>query len=593
MRSITKAWRFLLVAVALFNSAAFAASFTASLDRDTITLGESATLSLAFEGGQPGKVEMQRVPGLQVVQVGTSTSMNSDFSGHSSMVITYTLSVTPDHAGDFTIPAIAADIKGQNFTSQPIKLTVAKTTTPPPEANSAGQIAFLKLSLPKDKVYVGEAIVARLDLYLRDEVQNFGNFQLTGAADDGFSAGTPVELRNQRRQVQVGNRTFTVVPYGLPLTVVKTGKFILGPFSAGVTLVVPAENQGGDAFLNRFFMQQVQKPVTLTTESIPMELRPLPDQNKPANFNGAVGDYTMNVTAGPTNITVGDPVTVHVQIIGRGALEALTLPAQDGLRDFKTYPPTTKVEPTDQFGFQGAKTFEQLVSPQNADVHEFPALTFSYFNPNDGQYHTLNHAAVPLVVHATAANTAPALASGRNNTAAGNQAPQDVLPLKQSLGTLSQNESPLVARSAFLAAQSFPVLAFLAAFIWRKRADDLANNPRLRRRRAVAQLVAAGLGDLKKYAAANQPDEFFATLFRLLQEQLGERLACPASAITENVVEEHALLRGAPAALRDALREQFQLCNQARYAPVRGTSELNSVAAQFEKLIRELQELKG
>jgi hypothetical protein len=40
------------------------------------------------------------------------------------------------------------------------------------------------------------------------------------------------------------------------------------------------------------------------------------------------------------------------------------------------------------------------------------------------------------------------------------------------------------------------------------------------------------------------------------------------------------------------LRELFQLCNQARYAPVRGTSELNSVAAQFEKSVGELQNLK-
>jgi hypothetical protein len=101
------------------------------------------------------------------------------------------------------------------------------------------------------------------------------------------------------------------------------------------------------------------------------------------------------------------------------------------------------------------------------------------------------------------------------------------------------------------------------------------------------------MDDLKKYAAANQPDEFFATLFRLLQEQLGERLDCPASAITENVIEEHPVLRGAPKATLDALREQFQLCNQARYAPVRGSSELNSVASQFEKLIGQLREVKA
>ena len=34
-------------------------------------------------------------------------------------------------------------------------------------------------------------------------------------------------------------------------------------------------------------------------------------------------------------------------------------------------------------------------------------------------------------------------------------------------------------------------------------------------------------------------DQFFATLSRLLQEQLGERLDLPASAITEAVIEEN------------------------------------------------------
>jgi hypothetical protein len=51
-------------------------------------------------------------------------------------------------------------------------------------------------------------------------------------------------------------------------------------------------------------------------------------------------------------------------------------------------------------------------------------------------------------------------------------------------------------------------------------------------------------------------------------------------------------LRGAPKTTPDDLRELFQLCNQARYAPVRGSSELNSVAAQFEKTASELQNLK-
>ena len=108
----------------------------------------------------------------------------------------------------------------------------------------------------------------------------------------------------------------------------------------------------------------------------------------------------------------------------------------------------------------------------------------------------------------------------------------------------------------------------------------------------MAQLVRDGVNDLKKLAAENRPDDFFALLFHLLQEQLGERLDCPASAITENVIDEHAALRAAPEATLDSLRELFQLCNQARYAPVRGASELNSVAARLEQTLGELQEVK-
>ena len=65
--------------VILFFAACFliacgrAASFTASLDRDTITLGEQATLSLKFDGVQPQNVPaLPAVPGLQFQYVGPS-----------------------------------------------------------------------------------------------------------------------------------------------------------------------------------------------------------------------------------------------------------------------------------------------------------------------------------------------------------------------------------------------------------------------------------------------------------------------------------------------------------------------------------------
>ena len=581
-----------LVTVALLRGEAFAASFTASLDRDTITLGEQATLSLAFEGGQSKNVPTPNVRGLQIVQTGTAQNM-SFINGAMSSTLTVTFSVTARQAGVFTIPALTADVNGQQLSTAPLRLMVTAASAPSAAAvNSGSEVAFLKLAFPKNKIYLGEPAVARLELYLREDVQNLSGFQLTSSPTDGFSAGKTTELQNQRRRAQVGNHIFTVVPLAIPLSAVRAGALTLGPFTATAVIVLPAQNQGGDPFFRQFFNQGEQKQITLATEPVNVEVLPLPETNRPANFTGAVGSFTMTSTAGPTTLTVGDPITVRVQISGHGALDAVSLPTQEAWQNFKTYPPTTKLETSDQFGFQGAKTFEQIISPQNSDVHELPALTFSFFDPDDGQYHTLTQAAVPLVVKAAGATPMPTMVVNKSQTPE-NQTPQDILPIKENLGALSKNKIPLVAQPIFLAAQSLPVLAFLATFVWRKHTDNLANNPRLRRQRAVAALMASGMDDLKKYAAANQPDEFFATLFRLLQEQLGERLDCPASAITENVIEEQSVLRGAPKPTLDALREQFQLCNQARYAPVRGSSELNSVAAQFEKLIGALREVKA
>ncbi|HTV75554.1 MAG TPA: BatD family protein, partial [Candidatus Baltobacteraceae bacterium] len=425
---------------------------------------------------------------------------------------------------------------------------------------------------------------------LRDDVQNYGQPQFTSTPADGLTIGK--SAGGGQFRTQIGSRVYTVIPISLVLTATKTGNLSLGPFTASMVVVLPSQNDAQvDPFMAQFFNQGEQKQVTLATDQINIQSLPLPDQNKPADFNGAVGDYQMTVTAGPTNVAVGDPITVRVQIAGRGALDSLTLPAQSGWNDFKLFPPTSKMDFSDQLETEGTKTFEEIVTPQSVDVRALPPISFSFFNPDDGNYHTLTQPAMQLAVHSAGSTPLPVIAAN-NNSAPQNQTPQDILPIEENPGTLAQASAPMVASPVFLAVQSLPVLAFLAALVWRKRTDNLANNPRLRRQRAVAALIASGMDDLKKYAAENKPDEFFATLVRLLQEQLGERLDCPASSITEAAIDDLASRR-APEGLLGELRELFHLCNQARYAPVRGTSELNSVAAQFGKTVAELQEVNA
>jgi hypothetical protein len=582
----------LILAVLCLGTAPLpAVTFTASLDRDTIALGESATLSLTFEDGSPRNVPMPpNVAGLQIAYIGPSSQF-SFVNGETKSTVTYNFTLTPRQAGDFTIPTLAADVGGQRLSSSPLKLKVLPPNSPPPEAiNSGSEVAFMRLSLAKTNFYIGEVTTANIKIYLRDDVQNHSQPQITSLPADGFSAGKGT-YQNAYSE-QIGNRVYTVIPASIALTATKTGMASVGPVTGNIVVVLPSSNRGGDPFFRQFFNTGEQKQVTLATETLNVESLPLPAEGAPANFNGAVGDYTMTVTAGPTNVAVGDPITVRVQISGHGALDALTLPDQPAWRDFKAYPPTQNIKTTDQLGIEGVKTFEQIVTPQNTDVHELPAFSFSFFDPGAKTYRTLTQPPVQLAVHSGGTTPAPMIAATKTANSQ-TPAPQDLLPIKEQSGALTPARPPLLTRPVFLAAQSLPVLAWLAAFVWRKRTDSLANNPRLRRQRRVAKLVQSGLDDLRQFATENNSDEFFATLFRLLQEQLGERLDCPASSITEAVIDERLVPLGAPELTLAGLRELFQLCNQARYAPMRTSGELAAVIPQFENAVRELQKVNA
>jgi hypothetical protein len=559
----------------------FAATFTASLDRTSIVMGDQVVLTLNFEGAKPDEIANPAFDGVQMVSgVSSQTSIVSTPSGQSINYV-YTLQLTPTRTGDIVIPAITAKVNGKTVVSQPIHLKVAAVdpaSTPP--AEYADKQVFLWVVLPKTNLYLNEPMVAELRIYVRSDVRRADGAQL---APEGNGLTFSQLVAGQRYARRVGNATFGVIPISVAVTPVKTGKVSINPINGSIVLnnLDAFERMWGDA------ANAVRAP--LTSPQLDLQVSPLPTEGMPPGFNGAVGSYTMAVTAGPTNLVAGDPITLHVQISGHGSLDSISFPEQTNWDNFKIYPPTAKVNATDSLGLDGSKTFEEIVTPQNSDIKSLPAISFSFFNPDEKKYHTLNYAATPLIVRAATPGAMPAA------TAANPENPKptaDIAPLKQHLGAIAQIRPPLVQEPWFLMLQGVPVFALMSCVAWRKRRENLANNPRLRRQRQVAQIIRDGLQQLQRLAAEKKSDEFFATLFRLLQEQLGERLDLPASAITEAVIDERLRPRGVNAETLASLHELFQTCNLARYAPIKSSQELAAIIPKLESVLNQLRELK-
>jgi len=583
------AWMLLTVC----NSLA-APSFTATLDRNVVPVGETVTLSLIFEGANP--TGAPTLPAFRNLVVAPGVNQSSSFSfanGQQTSRQTYSYTLIAQTVGDVTIPPMQVQAGGKAMTSPALALKIIPTSAAESNpATSITNLAFLRLIVPKTEVFVGEPFPVEVHLYWHlQNWQTAQDIRMPQLQAEGFSVGQMP--RPAQTQTRIGNTAYNLAVFKLAASAARSGNLTLGPVEGSLTLLIPIPNQRRtrDPFDSIFGggLQYQPRPTTLASASVPMKVLPLPSQNIPEGFNGAIGNYQLSVSAGPTNVGVGDPITVRVQISGRGSIDSILYPAQTQWRDFTTYPATSKAETSDELGLVGKKSFEQVIIPQNHEIKVLPPVQFSFFDTSSKTYRTLTGPSIPLTVRpsGTAATPLPSL----TNSAAGNapQVADDIIGIRHRFEAFTSAASPLYMRSGFLALQSVPVLVWLALLVNRKRNESLANNPRLRRQREVAQRVREGMNELRVHADARQSDQFFAVLFRLLQEQVGERLDLPATAITEAIVDERLRGRGLSDDAVKTLHELFHACNVARYAPVQSSQELVALIPKLEGVLQELQ----
>jgi tetratricopeptide (TPR) repeat protein len=556
---------------------AAAPQFDASLDRDTISLGETVTLSMTFSGGSPGGApNLPPLPGIRLGAEGSSEQMSIIGSEVTSTII-YTRELIPTRAGDFTIPAMVAVVDGTRLASRPLRLKVVQGNLP--RSDGEPETAFVRILPSTTNVYLGQVIPVEVECYC---MENVANIQLPQFSSDNFIIGNMPNNPGRSRSRQ-GNAIYTCFNFRVPATATRTGSQNLGPATWSLT-----EFLGQRTFFGAW--TGGSRPLTVTSDAPEINVLPIPTNGAPPSFNGAIGDFTLaQYEAGPASVGVGDPITLKIRIAGSGSFDTVALPVNEQeWREFKTYPPTSKVESTDPLQIQGSKYFEQVITPLNAEIKELPAFAFSFFNPATGTFHTLSHPPVPLAVHPTAATPQPTIiASGAPPPDAQPQN-QEIVHIQPLIGTVRTPEPPLVRQPLFLMLQAIPPLMWIGALLWRRQKDKLANNPRLRRRREVALLMRAGLAELPIHAAANDAEKFHSTVLRLLQEQLGERLDLPAPAITEAVLEE---VKGLDAADRTLLRELFRACDQYRYTPDHTSQALASLIPKVRTALAALQKI--
>ena len=77
-------------------------------------------------------------------------------------------------------------------------------------------------------------------------------------------------------------------------------------------------------FSNDNKSDKIQREVN--SQPLKLTVLPLPEQGKPEGFYGLVGRYTIEASATPTQVSVGDPITLIIKIGGSRYLKPVQWP---------------------------------------------------------------------------------------------------------------------------------------------------------------------------------------------------------------------------------------------------------------------------
>lgn len=454
---------------------AHAAQVTATLDRNTVQLGETVTLNIRVQGAS-SSVAMPDLHALNQDFSVLGTSQNSSLSvvnGSATSSLTFGIALRPNHVGTLEIPSL--NVAGEKTSPQQLQVTA-----PNPNAAAAGGDVFMEASVQPRQAYVGQQLSYVVKLYY---AVNISNGALNEPNIDGVEVsrtGKDLNYDDQRggRQYHVLERRYALIPQ-------HAGK-----------IEIPAASFQGQAIdrndPNSFFGSTT--PVSASAPAVSVEVKA-----PPASWGKSAWLPARNLTLGMDGwpgpkepVRVGQPLNLTMTLQATGlpfeALPALSLPDIDGAKSY----PDKPITGTRQDGpwLVGRRQRSFAIVPERAGTLTIPASTLKWWNVQEDRMEVAKIPAHSITVlpaaGATATQPTPTAppAAGAGVTAA---AP-----------TLSHTSSPW--RWVALGSIGLWLLSMLVWWLWRRRARvpkvrSTPAKPTSPRQYQAAFLAAAGGDD--------------------------------------------------------------------------------------------------
>lgn len=401
--------RLAVIAALLLTTAANAATVRAYVQPATARPNQVINYVITVQDGQVQQLPNLRFP-LQIGQTsGVSTSQQIQIvNGRQTASLQLSWGITATEPGEFVIPTQTVVVDGQPLTTNEVKLTVENGGTPQVQAQDDANQPILQIELGKKEIYQSEVVPVNVSLYVPRQVQLRRLGLIEMEKSDFAIARFP--QTNEQSSTVIDGIGYYVLTFRSTLSSLRTGDLKVGPAKLELLVEVPADGQQQRGILPPGFQQNfppgffpgMSEPRKLEVKSqqVTVKVLPMPTEGKPANFSGAVGEFQMTATASPTDLTVGDPISVELAVSGAGNFDALNTPALVSNGGWKIYPAKRYII-EGQMDQNQTPTLERKVGYTQVLVPEavhpnVPPFELNYFSPTQKKYVTLRSEAIPL-----------------------------------------------------------------------------------------------------------------------------------------------------------------------------------------------------
>lgn len=262
---------------------------------------------------------------------------------------------------------------------------------------------FIQLEVDKKNVYEGEQVTASWYLLTRGQMETLDRVKFPSLK--GFWK----EIIEENPQIQFVEEVINGVVYRKALLAshalfpIKSGAAIIDEFTVKSRVRMPSQGMGFGFGFGRAYNY------TKSSRRLELGVKPLPTQDRPSQFTGAVGNFNVNAQIEGQQFSANQPFTMKVRFEGQGNAKAIDLPRIEWPEGLELY--DTKNE--SRFFKDGTsfKEFEILLIPRKTGVMEIPPIQFAFFNPKTEKYEQKETGGIRLDVTGVAS---PNHAEGKN-----------------------------------------------------------------------------------------------------------------------------------------------------------------------------------